>query len=351
MKQLNSLLLTCFLLCSFALSAQISTNSQIWKGGLTLNANENGAGLYANPSVLHFLSPKFALGGQLEMLGDYDEGINKIFLAPEIRYYFNPEAQRTNWFAGLGSRIEAYSKEDNSSTSHLQIKPTIGNNLNLGGGLALENKLTTTFQGHNIDDFFQDPMLELSSSFVFLRDPLQEAEGQAVLPAIRQGSWMFGGDLLRASYHDLSAIRNLEISLSPSIGYFVSDRLLAGADLSLFYGHLKTDFTLAEQNFTRRSFGASISPYIRYYTAQTDKRVQPYLELRGNFGYTENILQGAGAGPSSFSRNVSASIGGGVDIFLTKNIALEAGLTLSRDFQNNNHQVGLQLGLKYFFSR
>lgn len=351
MKILNLLFLALFLLLSCSLTAQLSSKSQIWNGGLKVNGNSDGVGLYANPSAMHFLSPNFALGGQLQVLGDYREGINKILLAPEIRYYFNPQHKKANWFAGLGSRIEAYNNPDVSSSSGFQVVPSIGNNLSLGKGLTLENKLSATFDGNDIDDFLKNPLLAFSSSFVYRSNPLQQDDGQPLLPAIRKGSWMFSGSWLRASYHNLSSVRNLEFSLSPSLGYFVSDRFLVGADLAVNYGHLKTDFTLAEQDFTRSLFSASLSPYLRYYSAKAENKVQPYFELRGNLLYAENIQKGAGAGPSTINRSFSGSIGGGVDIFLSNNVALEAGLNLSRDFQTEKTQVGLQLGLKYFLNR
>lgn len=351
MKIFNPLFFALFLLLSSSLSAQLSSNSQIWNGGLKLDGNSDGVGLYANPSAMHFLSPNFAVGGQLQVLGDYSEGIHKILLSPEIRYYFNPRQKKVNWFAGLGSRIEAYHNPEVSSSSGFQLIPSIGNNVSLGKGLTLENKLSVAFDGNGIDDFFRDPLLEFSSSFVYVRNPLQQDDDQPMLSAVRKGSWMFSGSWLNGTYRNFSSVRNLEFSFSPSLGYFISDRLLLGADLAINYGHLKTDFTLEEQNFTRSLFSASLSPYLRYYTAKSENKVQPYFELRGNLLYTENIQKGMGAGPSTINRSFTGSIGGGVDIFLSNNVALEVGLNLSRDFQAERTQVGLQLGLKYFLNR
>lgn len=347
MNPLKSLFLIICLSISQFLSAQLSTNDQIWSGGLQLYGTDTRTNFQANSSFQHFLNRRFSIGGQLGISGSSQLGGEQILLAPEIRYYFNPSAKGLNWFASLGSQFEIYSDRELTAGTHFQLKPGFGANINLASDLALESKFSVNFNRIGTNSFFTKPSLSLEASLVHLaKNKGQDATISSLKTA--KGNWLIGGGLLRMDYSNIGSVKNLEINVSPSLGYFVLDRLLIGADLAFNYNHLKTDFTLVESNIDSRGLGMSISPFVRYYTAKPQQNIQPYLELRSSLSYHENRLGPNSSNPLTLSRNFSTFIGGGVDIFLNEHTALEAGLNLGKDLTTGQTQLGVQIGLKFF---
>lgn len=131
-------------------------------------------------------------------------------------------------------------------------------------------------------------------------------------------------------------------------GYVLSNHVMLGADLRLNFNRLNTNFTLAQTDFTSNSFSASFNPFIRYYPRNPEKKIQPYLELSGNWSYAQTVLKEDNPNTPIFLRDLSASIGGGVDFFLSENVALEAALSFRRS--QGQSLANLELGFKFFLS-
>ncbi|PHN02658.1 outer membrane beta-barrel protein [Flavilitoribacter nigricans] len=349
MKSLNSLFLAAALLmASHTVSAQLSTNDQLWNGGLSLFHMDSRTTFQANPSVQHFLSPRFSIGGQLGLNGSTRNGLENILLAPEMRYYLNPEAKGTNWFLSLSSPLEIYENGSLVSKPEFQLQPGLGSITPLNGGLALESNLSFNFRHFGSNSFFEKPRMKFELGFVHLARSNSDSD-EASGPRLGRGSWLLGGQLINAEYANFSAIENFSIGIAPSAGYFLTDRLVAGMDLSLTYNYLKTDFTIAETNIHSRTFGLSVNPFLRYYTARPDNKIQPYLELRAGLNYQQIHTETGNADPLQISRSFSAGLGGGVNIFINRNTALELGLNLG--VRDGQPQFGFQTGLKFFLNR
>lgn len=351
MKVLNSLLLISLLFCTHSLLAQIRTNDQIWDGNLDFYRTDTRSQFFANPSLQHFLSPRFSIGGQLQMEGDLTDGIQQMLLAPEVRYYLNPDHPKINWFAAFETQFTLYKHPDLNVFNPLEIGAGLGANVSLAEGLSLENKFSVHFKNLDSPFAFQRPTFRLEANFVHYASAGSGGTSAAFIPAIGKGNWLIGGSPIRLEYLNHGWIKNFSVDISPSVGYFITDHLLVGAEFGLTYNDLKTDFTLPETNIDTHTLSFRVDPYLRYYTAKPDSRVQPYLELRGSWVYSEIRNQVSSTNPFTSSRNFSASIGGGINVFLNKRTALQVGLNLGKDLSTGQTQVGLQVGLRYFLSK
>ncbi len=150
-----------------------------------------------------------------------------------------------------------------------------------------------------------------------------------------EGNWLLGGDMRFQVNLTEESVSGLTIS--PVAGYFVSDRLALGSGLGL---------ARARQNGSPFA-SLQLSPFLRYYFPTADDRISFLLE---------------GSSLYSFARfedsNTSAlriSAGGGINYFLTPQLALEALvsahlLTGLGETPSSRVSYGLRTGLQVYWS-
>jgi opacity protein-like surface antigen len=160
---------------------------------------------------------------------------------------------------------------------------------------------------------------------------------------INKGQWLIGGNASFSSdKKDLPAANGITkynltaFQLSPNAGYFITDKLAAGARISL--ASFKSEYdNVAWTEWTETLNTVSLSPFIRYYFLPKTER----LNLFADAGYTYGRVKST----SKFSTNSNTSkattngyyISAGPAIFLTQNTALE--LTLSYNYSKQNNHV------------
>lgn len=159
---------------------------------------------------------------------------------------------------------------------------------------------------------------------------------------ITQGNWMVGGTGNFSSYESKyksngNEISNkgLGISLSPNIGYFLADKLVAGASLTIGYTKPK--------GFDN-SFGYGIGPYARYYFLREDKQINLFSEVNYNFEETKS--------GNNKSRYQGYGLKAGSVIFFNSSVGLEISLDYnsSKLIPNNSDSStynNLQIGLGF----
>ncbi len=149
-----------------------------------------------------------------------------------------------------------------------------------------------------------------------------------------KGAWMLGGDARFQSNIGGNSFNAL--SLSPRVGYFVSDRLALGMGLGLAV--LNTEFA----NYD----GGNVSPFARYYFPLKKSKLSFLLETGGSFS---TITIG---GETTNTWRVQA--GGGINYFLTPEFALEGMLGAGRVFPTaGDHftETDFRLGFQVYLHR
>ena len=203
----------------------------------------------------------------------------------------------------------------------------------------------------------------LTFSFIFLTQ-------NVVFGQIHKGSWLIGGSgslyaskdkLADASSNSTTEFNTRGISLSGDVGYFFTDRIAFGGQLtaSSRYDHINSFNTNTQEGRDQKSNGQyfGLKPYGRYYFTPK-KKVKLYSELALNTSFlhakTVNKLIGtSGDIPlrdfNIFDLNVISAVG--ADYFITPNIALEGSLSYSfYDYRYTNSYI-IPYGESTFFPK
>ena len=159
---------------------------------------------------------------------------------------------------------------------------------------------------------------------------------------ITKGNWMVGGTGNFSSYESKyksngNEITNkgLGINLSPNIGYFLADKFVVGASLSIGYTKPKG---------SDDSFGYGIGPYVRYYFLREDKQINLFSEVNYIFGETKS--------GNNKSKSNGYGLKAGSVIFFNSSVGLEVSLDYnsSKLIPNNSDSStynNLQIGLGF----
>lgn len=149
-----------------------------------------------------------------------------------------------------------------------------------------------------------------------------------------QGSWLIGGTagFNSSSQNDVSIS---VINISPMAGYFFTDNLAAGAQIS---------FTSFGGDFAEGSnFG--IGPFVRYYFNNAGS-----ARFFGQGAIAYSIFDPGGNADSS--SNFAWEIGPGVDFFLNEHVALELFLGFGQDKEEDAEEsttnIGFNIGVAAF---
>jgi hypothetical protein len=135
-------------------------------------------------------------------------------------------------------------------------------------------------------------------------------------------------------------------SVSPSIGYMFTDKIMLGIDLSFYKIKGSVNSSVFSKNL-------DIAPFCQYYFLDKNN-FRPYLFLQTSFNHskanTYNILYG----PENYNEFAfSAESGFGMNYFLSSNIALKASIGTSIFYNKNNaileDLIDLDIGLQIFF--
>lgn len=128
------------------------------------------------------------------------------------------------------------------------------------------------------------------------------------------------------TYQD-SDYKYFSVGLSPTVGTVLVPGLVGGLRISPAYSRSENTDTY------RRTISLSAVPFLRYYLS--DGKVKPFIEAASGFGKNwtkgEQFMSAQGSDPvlqdySSTANTFTARAGAGLGIFLTDNIAIDAGL-------------------------
>ena len=299
------------------------------------------------------LTESLLIGAQVGLLGiaDGDSGGSgaAINFAPFVRYYTTVGTPRLKVFfeAGLGLNEARYVYSDGDAP---KFHAALGLEQQLTRGVHATALLAFNGLGAGVNEVslslgFNNFLRQLS----FYDSRLGFQKGQFLLDS----SW---GVLSRGGGSKFSEIKENtfhQIQLTPSLGYFLTSRLIAEATLTYERSGRKSVFE--DDSFDERlAESAGLDLGVRYLLSRST-RVAPYLALRG--GYTSRRSAFGSTGDpiesDSFSTTSVTSVKGIVGAFyrLKNHLLLDAGLSYTalsytfRTREERSNRLRLQAGL------
>ncbi|MCB0628287.1 MAG: hypothetical protein KDD15_01100, partial [Lewinella sp.] len=158
MRSLDVFFLFIFLsLSTHSLQAQLSRFSRIYSGGGSMSADNSDIRLSATPATQYFLGRKVSFGGQMQINGSFNRGLQLVVAEPELRFYFNPDHFRTQWFAFSRGHFGVYTKESEQLDIPFILSGGLGILAHLGDGLVWESTFYVSFHQEPVSSFFEYP--------------------------------------------------------------------------------------------------------------------------------------------------------------------------------------------------
>lgn len=150
--------------------------------------------------------------------------------------------------------------------------------------------------------------------------------------------------------NNISRVTNFNISITPSMGWFISSTTAVGAVLNINPSGIKTTY---EQNGTTyqsdksNSFTIGLGGFVRHYLKQTGSLI-PFGQFGVNLGFSNLKTEGfyyGGTAPSVYKTSYDGNSNGGffvnasLQAGLTKMVGENAGLDLfiGYNYSHNNH--------------
>lgn len=176
----------------------------------------------------------------------------------------------------------------------------------------------------------------------------------AVLLAFSARSQISSGQVLlggRAAYAnenikvDESRYRLAELSISPSAGIFIVDKLAAGVRFTFEANRTRH----INQQYDYRTRSRTYSPFVRYYFLPVSKDYNLFLETSLDY-HAETIRFN---GDKRKERSDGFSVAGGPVVFITRQIALELAFSYGKKYQADEHttSLGTSLGFQFHFGK
>ena len=308
MKNKHLTFILIFVFFTGILKSQISKGSLILDGnaglGLVFGQGNDIFNIGVAPDFGVFITDNLVLGGQIgfSLTTSRNTTVTTYQIIPSARYYFGGPTESLKVFLTGELGIMGVSASAFSDTDFQFL---------LGGGLDLFLNPNVALEGIlAYQNVFQDgsdqSQFGVNMGFKFFLAKDSPRAKSLNTSAIFAGSLMVGGSGF-IGLNSVSGETGFGIAVQPQLGYFFTDNFMAGANVGLSFSSFSGD-----SNF---SFG--LAPKARYYFKSPKGYVAPFagvgLGVIYDTGSDEAFLQ--------------ALLEGGVDIFITSTVALEAGLS------------------------
>jgi hypothetical protein len=358
-------------LAPLALRAQlqkgtIMTGTELAGVGLTVSnlsyASSSNTFLSLSPSIGFFVSDRFVAGGNLGFATtalDPNDAFMAIGATAYGRYYFNPKATNNHFYTGLLGGVAMAGSDD----LYLLASVNTGMTRFLSPGTALDVDLAFT---HNPSSVLGGSWgVGLSAGINMFLNPETRAGVRTAKAGFQRGSIMLGitANNVEFSFNEYSNT----VIFAPSAGLFVTNRLVVGTNLLFNFIRFKPTTNISERLLT--STTAGISPYARYYFGQ-EKRILWYTGLSGGLsvnrfkdprdlsennscGLSVNRFKDPQDVPANTNFGINGAAEGGINIFVSPNLALEVGAAAiySRAFEVSQFNTQLKVGFNCFINR
>lgn len=136
---------------------------------------------------------------------------------------------------------------------------------------------------------------------------------------IKKGQFLVGGKIgfSAANYGRSPALnyKTTNVFISPNIGYFIIDKLAAGARIDFWSNHQSVGESSSTTTLT------TLSPFVRYYFLHPAKMVNIFVDI--SYNNYKNKSTSLSQPSYNTSRSYGYTIAAGPSIFLNQHIALE----------------------------
>ena len=136
---------------------------------------------------------------------------------------------------------------------------------------------------------------------------------------VKQGQFLVGGSISFTATKSGSAssayYKTSNLFITPNIGYFIIDKLAAGARLNIASFHQK----VGSDNSTTTLI--TLSPFARYYFLPPAKMVNAFIDI--SYNAYKNKYSSFQSQTSQITRSYGYTITAGPSIFINKHIAIE----------------------------
>lgn len=158
---------------------------------------------------------------------------------------------------------------------------------------------------------------------------------------LTKGTWLVGGNANFSSTDELSSsttrIINTVLSVSPSVGYFIADKFVAGLRPAYSYAGTKVTEGAISGIPNSNTSSYQIGPFARYYFLNPEKEFNLFAE--SGFRYGNTRISNSGAITSGPSFTTLAFLAGPV-IYFNSSVGLEFTIGYSTRHQQNVSKNG-----------
>ncbi len=340
MKCLSHIILSLALLFSTTLSAQLAQGDITIGGnaglGLDFTSDNSILSFSMAPSYGSFVSDNLLIGSgvTLSLAFTNDVTATVVGVSPFVRHYFNPDAANSHWFLGLETSV-LYASGD-------------GDSFLIAGGLMQAGVTYFLVPNVAIDagPFFSYFSTDGQSNNQFglrtaLRAFLSEGEKgdwRDLEGNFGEGTFYIGGSALSLNFINDDFNNSTNFAFQPSIGYFFSDQVAAGIQISFN--------TTSVSDSDIRSTQTIFMPYGRYYFSPP-QRMNNFATIGINFlnfSAKGDFFEASGSEFALF-------FGAGTDIFIAENLAIEGTFLFARNFDREVNNIGFDFAVQYFINR
>jgi len=326
-------------------AAQIPAGTWLVNGdAFALRNLSQGAGNYSvglAPQAGYFLTDNWMVGLGVQYNYNRSSSFQTLVqtytwsVAPTTRFYLPTQQSALAPFLALGGGYQQTRNEFSGSEAQAELfflNANAGVNYFFNANIAAE--ATFGYQGVYPSNVQQDVhSLLVNVGLQLFLPPTSGEEAQRALP-IKQGNWLVGFNA-NSGLVDIGGFDDLFLSIVPTAGYFLTDRLVVGSGLQLAF---------ANENAI-----VNPEPFARYYFIGGEGVLQPFA--MAGFG-TRFQFADSSSNPNFFSLNAMA--GAGADWFFLPNVALEGTLwydarRIEEEF-TTTELLRLQFGFQVFFS-
>jgi opacity protein-like surface antigen len=308
----------------------------------------------------YFFTDRLLVGSQISVSAsagnDSRGGYFGLELRPFARYYFpGGEKRKVNYFGEVG--FGAISP----SSSNFSVEA----DFHFGGGAEIELFPGVVGTAMLRYDGTSRPLNTTSLSFGtnLLLGQLEKFEGEAPLQAgTFSTTGSLGGLYFSGQGFSDDSDRRGSIYLTPNIGYFLADGLMAEANFALTYIRFKNFSSSNQPGVETRNFkvlNTSLEFNLRYYLKKSGKLL-PYVT--GGAGYqTYRSVTTVGASGDRLNDTglFSYQAGVGASWFLSPNVAFDGSLRyhseayeeINLDVQYELNSIQAEVGLRFFLKR
>ncbi|MBC7688487.1 MAG: hypothetical protein H7211_09940 [Aquabacterium sp.] len=166
---------------------------------------------------------------------------------------------------------------------------------------------------------------------------------------ITKGNWLLGGNASFAStnYKSDAGSKSIgfDLKLTPNIGYFIIDKLAAGAKVGIGKNGFKAQGTSVSSTYTDFNIG----PFVRYYLLSSEKLINILTEVTYQYGFA------GGNGVSKKPTKSTFAFATGPAIYFNNSVGLEFLIGYSTykyaTFLGSNNTIQFSIGFQFYLEK